>query len=193
MFTHYAIRPERVHANRHAADWLVDLQRGPLTGVVHPGAPAPVLSGDENDGIALGLGSLRWGMPNYWMASKGLDPFDGHVLFTTIDAAPAHPRLGASRCLVPVTSIVMADGAELRDPYRPLLTLAALVGSIEVDGEYARGMCFLTRKVTDASTTYLAALLIPPESHSDWLDGWYDLARARSCATPLLRSRLVPV
>jgi len=190
MFSYYSIRPERVSANRQRPDWLSELPDGEI----HPGDAAPVLRGDENDAIPLAASAMVWGMPNLWMARKGLDPLAGLVAFTTIDQDFGPSRdgdhYGFGRCLVPVTSFVTADGVELRDPDRPLLTLAGLVGSVEVDGVYTIGMCLLTQPVKEASDEYAAAMAISPDSYSRWMDGWYSVAQVRNCCTPILRSRL---
>lgn len=195
LFTHYAIRPELVRANRRTPEWLCDLQRTQVAGEIHPGDDAPVLRGDDNDGIALGLATLRWGMPNRWMASKGLDPLAGLVSFTSIDQefARSDDGGGYGRCLVPLTSFIDADGVELRDPHAPLLTLAGLVGSVEVDGVYATGMCVLTQTVEEAARSHAAPLVVAPANYNAWMDGWHSMAQVRNCCSPVLHSRLVAV
>jgi putative SOS response-associated peptidase YedK len=194
MFSYYSIRPDLVSTNRQSPEWRRELHRMLSAGQIHPGDAAPVLRGDENDGIPLAASAMVWGMPNLWMASKGLDPLAELVAFTTIDQDFGPRRDGEhhgyGRCLVPVTSFFTADGAELRDPDRPLLTLAGLVGSVEVDGVYTIGMCLLTQPVKEASSDYAAALAISPAHYSRWMDGWYSVAQVRNCCTPILRSRL---
>lgn len=189
MFSYYSIRPELVSTNRQDPVWLRELSAGQI----HPGDTAPVLRGDENDAIPLGVSAMVWGMPNLWMASKGLDPLAGLVSFTTIDqdfARPGGDHYGFGRCLVPVTSFFTDADVELRDPDRPLLTLAGLVGSVEIDGVYTIGMCLLTELVKEASDDYVTGLLVSPAHYSRWMDGWYSVAQVRNCCAPILRSRL---
>ncbi len=166
-----------------------------MTGEVHPGDHGPILRGDPKDGLPLEPGPTRWGMPNHWMASKGLDPFDSPVLFMTIQQASSRTGGAApgSRCLVPVTSITLRRGTEyirLSDPDRPLLTLAGLYGGIDRNDEYEYGFCFLTETISGTSPAHNAPLVVEPARHDEWMCGWTHANRIRSLCDPLLVSRM---
>ncbi len=192
MFDAYEIHPERVPGRRGAPEWLAELKRLAPSATVAPDDPALVLRGDVRDGLSLDVTTLTWGMPNLWMAVKGLDPLAGLVAFTSVDQAFSHRPDGYrfGRCLVPVTGLVI-DGSVVSDPDQTLFTLAGLVGSIDQGDDYATGMCFLMTSITEAGATYPAPLVVAAHHHDDWMDGWHDVERVRSCCSPLLRSRLI--
>jgi len=139
---------------------------------------------------------MPWGMPNQWMARKGLDPYEAPVLFTNITKAlpPVEPGINHWRCLVPVTSMIVrvdGDDVALRDPDRRLLTLAGLVSGCNRGDDWVNGFSLLTSEVSDGGRTYDAALVVAPVHYADWQDGWNSVERVASCCVPLLLSRLV--
>lgn len=188
LFDRFACQPRVVRARREA--WLAELKRD-VARIVHPGDEAAVLSGDPRDGLGIVLGTMRWSLPNPWLAAKGLDPLAAPSLFVPLADAAA---IGAGRrCLVPLTSITVhapAGDRTYRDPDRPLLTLAALAAWS--DGvEAIHGFCFLTDRTTDGAAVHDAPLVVEPAHHDEWLDGWNQTAALRSCGQPLWLARMV--
>jgi putative SOS response-associated peptidase YedK len=189
MFGSFACEPRVLRSRREA--WLVELKRD-VARTVHPGGDAAVLSGDPRDGLALALGTMRWGLPNHAMVAKGLDPLDGALLFVPLAHASSVSARGR-RCLVPLTSLtVHAPGGDrtYRDPDRPLLTLAALAEWIDRP-EAAHRFGFLTEPTDDGSASYDAPLIVEPAHHDEWLDGWSKTEDLRSCGVPLRLRRMV--
>jgi putative SOS response-associated peptidase YedK len=196
MIERYAIRARLIASNRSKSEWHDDLIRTAPKGEMRPADVAPVITGDPNDGIALHVNQKRWGMPNHWMMSRGLDPLDGPLLCMKLKQTSSGrsrvPR--ESRCLVPVTSLVVDDGSDevsLRDPNRPLLTLAGLISGVQRGDIVEYGFCFLTQTVADASRSYDAPLVVAVRDHDEWFDGWHALDQALGCCNPLIISRLV--
>lgn len=188
-FTCFACEPRRLRGRRET--WLADLQRD-VARIVRPGDEAAVLSGDPRDGLALALGTMRWGLANPWLAAKGQDPLAGPTLFVPIAHAASISQRGR-RCLVPVTSIIRSsvDGdRRYRDPDQALLTLAAIADWVEAPAATAR-FGLLTDRISDGGVASDAPLIVAPAHHDEWLDGWGTTADLRTCGQPMWLARLV--
>lgn len=192
VFSRYVVDPRALRPQRTSPAWLVDLAREATPAPVHPNDRGIVLVGDPRDGLDISIGRMRWGMPNLWLARKGKSPFDGPVVFLPLTKAMKTSPHG-QRCLVPVTSFVLASGEELGSDVRPLLTLAALSDGVDQDGVWESGFTFLTLEVADGARRQAAALALAPEFHDEWLDGWKRTEDLKSACEPLLVSRLRPV
>ena len=195
MFDAYLIESETTRARarrRDAGEWLVELATGAHPTRVQLGDPAPVIEGDPSDSLPLGLTSRRWGLPNPWMARVGLDPLDGALPFAKLSDPPPRPD-GESgpywRCLVPITGLVIrVDGAETRwrDPDRPILTLAGLIGSVVRADSADFGFGLLTAPVREGAARQELPLVVSEQHHEEWMCGWYGLAEVSRCCAPLL-------